>query len=233
MINQRLRHLHNIRHQPIQQIKAHILPDNHSQDLCPILLGRQRVVGNDPLPRPEQQRDSLLLNVRELALELIREPKRHNRQAGDEVSRRLGPGLLLRANSAGNGVFDLVRRLGGELGGAGVVFLGDGAVDVADAGVPACGLQAAGEDAGVGEAVLCNLAVAREAEVDQVVVLDDDLRAGAGEVEREGLLGAAEVVEFEDEVLGEEGLVAPDDPADAGGDEAVFVAWGTLAGCLG
>lgn len=104
------------------------------------------------------------------------------------------------------------------MGGTGVVSLGDGAVDVADARVPSRGLQAPGEDAGIGEAVLCNLAVAREAEVDQVVVLDDDLRAGAGEVEREGLLGAAEVMEFEDEVPGEEGLVAPDDPADAGGD---------------
>lgn len=104
------------------------------------------------------------------------------------------------------------------MGGTGVVSLGDGAVDVADARVPSRGLQAPGEDAGIGETVLCNLAVAREAEVDQVVVLDDDLRAGAGEVEREGLLGAAEVMEFEDEVPGEEGLVAPDDPADAGGD---------------
>jgi hypothetical protein len=91
-------------------------------------------------------------------------------------------------------------------------------VDVADADVPPRGLQAAGEDAGIGEAVLCNLAEAGEAEVDQVVVLDDDLRAGAGEVEREGLLGAAEVVEFKDQVLGEEGFVAPDDPTDAGGD---------------
>lgn len=78
MINQRLRHLHDIRHQPIQQIKAHILPDNHPQDLCPILLGRQRVVGNDPLPRPEEEGDRLLLDVRELALELVGKPKRDN-----------------------------------------------------------------------------------------------------------------------------------------------------------
>jgi hypothetical protein len=61
--------------------------------------------------------------------------------------------------------------------------------------------------------------------VDEVVVLHDDVGAGAGEVERVGLLGAAEVVQLEDQVFGEEGLVAPDDPADAGGYEAVFVAW--------
>lgn len=65
--------------------------------------------------------------------------------------------------------------------------------------------------------------------MDQVVVLHYDLGAGTGEVERVGLFGAAEVVQLEDQVFGEEGLVAPDDPADAGGDEAVFVAWGCLS----
>ena len=60
--------------------------------------------------------------------------------------------------------------------------------------------------------------------MDEVVVLDDDLGAWAGEVKCVGLLGAAEVVELEDEVFGEEGLVTPDDPAEAGGYEPVFVA---------
>ncbi len=67
-------------------------------------------------------------------------------------------------------------------------------MDVAEAGVPACGLEALGEDASVGEAVLHDFTVAGEAEVDEVIVLHDDLRAGPGEVEGVGLLGAAEVV---------------------------------------
>ena len=66
--------------------------------------------------------------------------------------------------------------------------------------------------------------------MDQVVILDDDLRAGAGKVEGKGLLSAAEIVEFEDEVRWEEGLVAPDDPTYARGDETVLVAWKGLVG---
>jgi hypothetical protein len=54
--------------------------------------------------------------------------------------------------------------------------------------------------------------------VDEVVVLGDYLGAGAGDVEGEGFFGAAEVVEFEDEVFGEIAFVAPDDPAYAGVD---------------
>jgi hypothetical protein len=52
--------------------------------------------------------------------------------------------------------------------------------------------------------------------VDEVEVLSDDLGARAGEVEGVGLFGAAEVVELENQVLGEVGLVAPDDPPEAG-----------------
>lgn len=54
--------------------------------------------------------------------------------------------------------------------------------------------------------------------MDQVVVLRDDLSAGAREIEGVGFFGAAEIVEFEDEMFGEVGLVTPDDPADTGVD---------------
>jgi hypothetical protein len=60
--------------------------------------------------------------------------------------------------------------------------------------------------------------------MDEVEVLDDDLGAGSRKVQREGLLGAAEIVKFEDEMLWEVGGVSPDDPANAGGYETVFVA---------
>lgn len=91
--------------------------------------------------------------------------------------------------------------------------------------VPACCLEAVGEHARVGEAVLHDLPVALKAEVDEVIVLDQDVGAGASEVERVGLLGAAEVVELEDEVFGEIGFISPDDPTDPGVDKAVFVAY--------
>ena len=96
-------------------------------------------------------------------------------------------------------------------------------MDVAHALVPPCSFQALGQQPGVGEAVLHDGAVAVEAEVDEEEVLGDDLGAGAGEVEGVGFLGAAEVVELEDEVFGQVGLVSPDDPADSCVDESELV----------
>jgi hypothetical protein len=46
--------------------------------------------------------------------------------------------------------------------------------------------------------------------VDELVVLGDDLAGALGEVEREGGLVGAEVVDVEDELLGQVLLVAPD-----------------------
>jgi hypothetical protein len=64
--------------------------------------------------------------------------------------------------------------------------------------------------------------VAALAEADELVVLADDVGGALGEVEREGGLAGAEVVDVEDEVLGEVFVGAPDDPADAGVDEAIL-----------
>jgi hypothetical protein len=49
----------------------------------------------------------------------------------------------------------------------------------------------------------------------EVEVLRNDRRGRAREVERERVLDRAEIVQLEDEVLREVGLVAPDNPADA------------------
>lgn len=67
-------------------------------------------------------------------------------------------------------------------------------------------------------------AVSVLAEADELVVLADDLGGALGEVEGERGLVGAEVVDVEDEFLGEELGVTPDDPADTGVDEAVLVA---------
>ena len=72
--------------------------------------------------------------------------------------------------------------------------------------------------------------VALEAEAQERVVLGHDLRARAREVQGEGAHVAAQVVDVEDQVFGQDLLVAPDHPADAGVDQAVLVARGADAG---
>jgi hypothetical protein len=64
-------------------------------------------------------------------------------------------------------------------------------------------------------------AVAVLAQADQLVVLADDLGGTLGEVEGEGRLVGSEVVDVEDELLGEVFGGSPDDPANTGVDEAV------------
>jgi len=60
-------------------------------------------------------------------------------------------------------------------------------------------------------------------EADQLVILTDDLGGAFGEVEGEGGLVSAEVVDVEHKLFGEEFGGSPDDPAYTGVDEAVPV----------
>jgi hypothetical protein len=110
--------------------------------------------------------------VRVLLLEVVRETERHDWQAGIVVC----TGLAVFA-------FVCLALL--------VLELALRTVDVAHATVPACRLKRFRQQASVCESVLHDAAVALEAEVDEVVVLGDDLGAGAGEVEGEGFFGAA------------------------------------------
>lgn len=84
-------------------------------------------------------------------------------------------------------------------------------------------LEDVGEVVGGAGQVAHDGLVAPLAEADELVVLADDLGGALGEVEREGGLLGAEVVDVEDEVLGEVFVRTPDDPADAGVDEAVLL----------
>lgn len=162
--------------------------------------GKGLLTGDDVLLRAQQVRDADLLDVRELLLEVVREREGDDGEAGVVVRGGLAVLALV-----------VLARL--------VLDLALGAVDVADAAVPACRFERFAEQAGVCEAVFHDRAVAVEAEVDQVVVLRDDLGARAGEVEGEGFFSAAQVVKLEDQVLGQVAFVAPNDPADAGIDE--------------
>lgn len=83
-------------------------------------------------------------------------------------------------------------------------------------------LEPRGEVVGGADEVAHDGAVAVLAEADELVVLANDLGRALGEVEGEGGLLGAEVVDVEDEVLGEVVAGAPDGPADAGVDEAVL-----------
>jgi hypothetical protein len=80
---------------------------------------------------------------------------------------------------------------------------------------------------GVGE-IICSAGEVRHdgavtvlSKADQLVVLADDLGGAFGEVEGEGGLIGAQVVNVEDKFFGEEFGSAPDDPAYAGVDKAV------------
>jgi hypothetical protein len=61
------------------------------------------------------------------------------------------------------------------------------------------------------------------AEADQLVVLADDLGGAFGEVEREGGLVCAKIVDVEDEFFREVFGATPDDPAYTWVDEAVSI----------
>jgi len=60
--------------------------------------------------------------------------------------------------------------------------------------------------------------------MDQVVVLSDDLSSWTREVQSVGLFGSSKIVQFEDEMLGQLGLIAPDDPSYTCVHEAELVA---------
>lgn len=85
-------------------------------------------------------------------------------------------------------------------------------------------LDGIGEQVGGAGEVEHDRAVSVLAEADELVVLADDLGGALGEVEGEGCLVRAEVVDVEDEFLGEELGVTPDNPADTGVYETVLVA---------
>lgn len=208
--HQRFRHADDVGDQHVEQIERHALADDDPQDLRLLLVGRERVVGDDVLLRPEQGGQGSLLDVGVILLEAVGEAEGHHGQTGVVIRARL-PVLL----AVGVAEFDVPGRL--------QLVHALGAVDVAHALVPSGGFQAFGQEAGVGEAVLHDGAVAVEAEVDEEEVLGDDLGAGAGEVEGVGFLGAAEVVELEDEVLGQVGLVPPDDPSYSSVDQSELV----------
>lgn len=52
--------------------------------------------------------------------------------------------------------------------------------------------------------------------MNEVEVLGNNLRTGSREIQGIGLFCSSKVVKFEDQVLGEVGLIAPDDPPDSG-----------------
>lgn len=143
--------------------------------------------------------------MRILLLERVRQPENHEGQAGLVVRRRL---LLQRRGK--HGLFDALHC--------------SLAVDATDTGKPPGPLERLAQQARVRQAVLHDVPVAVEAQVDQVVVLSDHRGPRPREVERVRLFRAAEIVQLEDQLLGQVRLIAPDDPSQSGIHEAVFVA---------
>lgn len=169
---------------------------------------RGKLTGNNILFHSQQGADTLLFHMAIILLEVIRETKRHDRQ----------PGIIIRARLPLVPILNIPRTL--------IYMLTLFTMDIADADIPPCLLQRFTQQPRIAQAVLHDAAIAFETEVDKVVVLGDDLGSRAGEGERVGFLGAAEVVQFKLKVRGEVGFVTPDDPADAGIDKTEFMARG-------
>ena len=131
-----------------------------------------------------QSADALLLDVGVVLFEIIRKTEGDHGQAS----------VIIRAGL----VFCAVdKRLG-----AFEAEFAFASMDVAHAHIPAARLERLAEKAGVGHAVFHDLPEPVKAEMDEVVILGDDVSARAREVQCVGFLGAAEIVEFEDEVFG-------------------------------
>lgn len=116
--------------------------------------------GDDVMFHLQQSAHALLLHVAVVPLEVLREMKRHDRQAG----------IVLHARLALLAVLDALRAF--------ILVLSPLAVDIAHANVPPGLLQRFAQQPRVREAVLHDGPEAFEAEVDEVVVLRDDVRAG-------------------------------------------------------
>lgn len=89
VVYETLRDRDDVANQAIEEAEVHALADAYPQDFRLVLARRERVVRYDPLPRPQEEGDGLLLDVRELPLELIREPEGHNGKTGHVVGRTL------------------------------------------------------------------------------------------------------------------------------------------------
>lgn len=89
----------------------------------------------------------------------------------------------------------------------------DGAVDVTEYCKVTALLQGPTEQPCVLQVIKSDAPEALEAEMYEVEVLCDDGMRRTREVQRERVLHGAQVVQFEDEVLGQQRLVAPDNPA--------------------
>ena len=87
-------------------------------------------------------------------------------------------------------------------------------------------LELIGQVAGDVVRIAVYLAVAASSQADEVVVLGDDLPGRPREVDLEDGHVASEIRDVEDQVVGEEGGVSPDDPADAERGETELVSGG-------
>lgn len=90
------------------------------------------------------------------------------------------------------------------------------AVNIAHANIPPAGFENVTKKACIGEAILHDGAETVKTQVYEVVVLGNDLSSRTGKVESVRFFSASKVMKLEDEVLGKIGLIAPDDPPNAG-----------------
>ena len=101
---------------------------------------------------------------------------------------------------------------------------------VAQNGIVARPFQCTTEKPGIGQIAQSNTPISFKPEMDKIEILGNNGCSWSREVQREGIFHGAKVVQFEDKVLGEMGLVSPYDPPNANVGKAEFVS--TKAGSL-
>ena len=168
--------------------------------------GEWHLTGNDVLLHAQQGAHSLLLYVRIIFLEIIREPKCNHGKPGVVV----GTGLILFSKDDFFRAFEAM-----------FPFF---AMNIADAHIPSTSLERLAEESCILQAIFHHVPEAVKAEMDEVVVLRYDLGPWTGEIEGVRFLRASQVMKLENEVLGEVRLISPNDPAHAGVDEPKLMA---------
>ena len=76
---------YDVRNESVNHDSGQVLPDDDAKDFHVLQVGGQLVVRYDPSLRAEENLHPLLLDVRVLLAELVREPERHYGQAGSVV----------------------------------------------------------------------------------------------------------------------------------------------------
>lgn len=96
-------------------------------------------------------------------------------------------------------------------------------VNVANTDIPPGPLESFAQQTCISEAIFHYFSITTETQADQVIILANDLHSRTREVQGEGLLGATEVVQLEDEVFRQIRTITPNGPSKPCINQAKFM----------